>query len=109
MDMDVVLDVDIDVDVFVEVYVDVDMDVAVDMDMDMDINVDVDVDLDMSVDWPRPIGPFLDCRTLHAQEKKEEVIWISDNWKFMRPSGLEMKYFGVCFEIVIRAMENFQV
>ncbi len=25
--------------------------------------------------------PYLRCRALHAWERKEEVVWISDNWK----------------------------
>jgi hypothetical protein len=39
--------------------------------------------------------PYLCCWALDARERKEEIVWISDNWKFMRLSGLEMKYRGV--------------
>jgi hypothetical protein len=39
--------------------------------------------------------PYLHCWAFDDQEQKEEIIWISDNWKIMRLSGLEMKYRGV--------------
>jgi hypothetical protein len=39
--------------------------------------------------------PYLRCVALDAQVRKEGVIWVSDNQKNMRLSGLEMKYRGV--------------
>ncbi len=45
---------------------------------------------------------------LGRSKMKRRNKWISDNWKIMRLSGLEMKYPGVWFEIVIRAQEQFQ-
>jgi hypothetical protein len=36
--------------------------------------------------------PYLRCWSLDAREQKEEIVWISDNWKIIRLSGLEMKY-----------------
>ncbi len=51
---------------------------------------------------------YLRCGALDARVQKERVIWVSDNWKIMRLSGLEMKYHGVWFEIVIRTQEQFQ-
>ncbi len=53
--------------------------------------------------------PYLRCGALDTWVQKEEMILqVSDNWKIMRLSGLEMKNRGVWFEIVIRAQEQFQ-
>jgi hypothetical protein len=55
---------------------------------------------------PRPTGPIYAVGPYTLEKEKNGMGF--DNLETMILRGLEMKYHGACFEIVIWAQERFQ-